>query len=92
MESYLLTEEFQEFSAKIKKLYEEKSGKKAAMKKLYDQYLADIEKLDAQAAEEEAKLESWRKSAYEINKTGPAGQVDATSIKVASVDEAFKEL
>ncbi len=62
MESYLLTDEFRKFSESINKLYDEKKKKEAAMRQQYEQYLLDMDKLDAKAAQEEAKFEEWRKS------------------------------
>jgi SMC interacting uncharacterized protein involved in chromosome segregation len=60
--SLLLTEEFQNFSAKIKTIFEEKKAKKEQLKALYDKVQAEIKALDAKAKTAEEEFNKWKAS------------------------------
>jgi predicted nucleic acid-binding Zn-ribbon protein len=51
-----LSDDFVEFSNQIKKIHEKKKKKKEELKKLYDEFQAEIVKLDEEA---KALAEEW---------------------------------
>lgn len=59
MESYLLSKEFQQFSQRVRKLYEEKESKKAEMQSIYEKYTLEMKQLEDAALKEQTAFEEW---------------------------------
>lgn len=60
--SYLLTDEFLDFAAKVKAVHEEKKAKKAELKAFFDKIQNDLKALDIKAKQLEEEFNAWKKS------------------------------
>jgi hypothetical protein len=57
----LLSEKFLEFSQTIAKLYVEKKKKKESLKKIYEQFQAELKAIDEAAEKAHQEFENWKK-------------------------------
>lgn len=57
---FLLSDEFVEFSTKVKEIHEAKKTKQAAFKNLYDAFKTEIQTLDDQAKGLQEDFEKWK--------------------------------
>lgn len=57
---FLLTDKFQEFSAKIRDIHQRRTDLKAEFKLKHEQFKADLKALDAEAAEAVQEWECWK--------------------------------
>lgn len=60
--SYLLTDEFLAFAAKVKAVHEEKKAKKAELKVFFDKIQNELKALDTKAKELEDEFNAWKKT------------------------------
>lgn len=58
--NWLLTDEFVNFSEKIKKIHERKKVKKAELKEFYDKIQVDIKALEEEAKDAEDEFQKWK--------------------------------
>lgn len=58
----LLSDEFVEFSAKIKEIHEKKKSKQSEFKALYDKFKAEVQSLDDEAKGLKSDFEVWKTS------------------------------
>lgn len=60
--SWLLSDEFVAFSAKVAAIHEEKKVKKQQLKDFYEKVSADVKSLDQQALDLEKEFQAWKKT------------------------------
>jgi len=56
----LLSDEFVEFSSKVKEIYATKKAKQEELRKVYDSYKAEFKELDDEARDLQIEFESWK--------------------------------
>lgn len=67
---FLLTDNFQEFSAKIAEIHNEKKKKKETLKQVYEKTQQELKQLDNQAKSIYEEFEQWKKSQVNTQKGG----------------------
>lgn len=67
---FLLTDNFQEFSAKISEIHSEKKKKKEYLKQVYEKTQQEIKQLDNQAKNVYEEFEQWKKLQVNTQKGG----------------------
>jgi len=82
--NYLLTDEFIEFSIKIKEIHEKKKIKKQELKEFYDKIMAEINEMDQQITELEQQKSAKKQ---ELNKF-----YESVQPEMKSLDAEAKEL
>lgn len=60
--SWLLSDEFVNFSAKIAAIHEQKKVRKQEIKDLYEKYTNELKTLDQQALQLEKEFQVWKKT------------------------------
>jgi len=73
---FLLTDNFQEFSAKIAEIHAERKKKKEVLKQIYEKTQQEIKQLDNQAKLVYEEFENWKKSQVNTQKGGEEKLVD----------------
>lgn len=73
---FLLTDNFQEFSAKIAEIHSEKKKKKESLKQIYEKTQQELKQLDNQAKILYEEFEQWKKTQFNSPKGGDDKLVD----------------